>query len=53
MLIRTCKGVVHIERMFLRRKRAGDVVRSARRPRVKVRTARERPIMVRYWKCQP
>lgn len=46
--MRTCNGVVHIETMFLRRKRVGDVVRSARMPRVNVRTARERPIMVRY-----
>jgi len=26
---------------------------SARRPIMKVTVARERPIMVRYWKCQP
>lgn len=53
MLIRTQRGVVHIERVFLRRKRAGEVRRSARMPVVKVRRARVRPMMVRYWKCQP
>ncbi len=51
--MRTSRGVVHIERVFLRRKRAGDAVRFARAPVEKVRTARERPMMVRYWKCQP
>ena len=44
---------MHIERLFLRRKRIREVVRSERRPKVKVRTARVRPIMVRNWKCQP
>ena len=53
MLIRTSRGVVHIESVFFRRKRMGDVLRSARIPVVKVRTARARPMMVRNWKCQP
>ena len=53
MLTRTSSGVVQIERVFLRRKREGEEDRLARRPVVKVRTARARPIMVRYWKCQP
>jgi hypothetical protein len=38
---------------FLARKRAGERVRSAQTPRKKVSVLRERPIMVRYWKCQP
>ena len=53
MLTRTSSGVVHIERVFLRRNKSGEEERLARRPVVKVRTARLRPIMVRYWKCQP
>ena len=51
--MRTSRGVVQMERVFLRRKRVGEEVRSARRPVVKVRRARVRPMMVRYWKCQP
>lgn len=51
--MRTSRGVVQIERVFLRRKRVGDKVVFARRPVVKVRRARARPMMVRYWKCQP
>ena len=51
--MRTSRGVVHIESLFLRRKRSGEEVRFARRPVVKVRTARVRPMIVRYWKCQP
>lgn len=42
-----------MERVFLRRKRGWEDERSARRPVVKVRRARVRPMMVRYWKCQP
>lgn len=49
----TSRGVVHIERVFFRRKRAGEVLRSARAAVEKVRTARARPMMVRNWKCQP
>lgn len=51
--MRTSSGVVQMERVFFRRKRGGEVERSARRPVVKVRRARVRPMMVRYWKCQP
>ena len=53
MLTRTSRGVVQIERVFLRRKSEGEEERLARRPVVKVREARKRPRMVRYWKCQP
>jgi len=31
----------------------GVEVRSARRPKMNVRVERERPIMVRNWRCQP
>ena len=51
--MRTSSGVVQMERVFLRWKKRGEVVMFARRPAVKVRTARARPRMVRYWKCQP
>ena len=51
--MRTWRGVVHMERVFLSRKRAGEEDMSARRPVEKVRRARVRPMMVRYWKCQP
>lgn len=49
----TWRGVVQIESVFFRRKRAGEVLTSARAPAEKVRTARARPMMVRNWKCQP
>lgn len=49
----TSSGVVHIDSVFFKRKRAGDELKSARAPVEKVRTARARPMMVRNWKCQP
>lgn len=51
--MRKDKGVEVRERMFLVRKRVGERVMSEREPRRKVRVERVRPIMVRYWKCQP
>lgn len=51
--MRTWRGVVQMERVFLRRNKDCEAERSARRPEVKVRRARVRPMMVRYWKCQP
>jgi len=42
-----------MERMFLVWKRERLEVRSERRPERKVRREVSRPIMVRYWKCQP
>lgn len=39
--------------MFLSLKRRGERVRSESRPNENVRVARVRPMMVRYWKCQP
>lgn len=53
MLISTSIGVLAMLRAFFMRKRRGEREMSARRPRVKVRVARESPIMVRYWRCQP
>ena len=38
---------------FLIRKRRGERVMSESEPRAKVTVARERPMMVKYWKCQP
>ena len=46
-------GAEQHERMFLKKKRRLDRVRSASRPRVNVVVASARPIIVRYWKCQP
>jgi hypothetical protein len=53
VLIRRARGVDVEERWFLSWKRGGEKVRSERRARRKVRRQRERPIIVRYWKCQP
>jgi len=52
-LIKTSSGVVHMESKFLTWNKLGEDVKSARRPETKVRLARVRPMMVRYWKCQP
>lgn len=51
--IRTSSGAEVMLRKFLVRKRVGDMEMSAREAVRKVRVARVRPIMVRYWKCQP
>ena len=53
MLIRISKGAAQTEKMFLVRKRSFEELMSAREPQAKVRVAKERPMMVRYWKCQP
>jgi hypothetical protein len=34
-------------------KSVGELRTSARRPKEKARVESERPIMVRYWRCQP
>jgi len=46
-------GAEETERAFLQRKKRGESVRSATSPVRKVAVASDRPIMVRYWKCQP
>lgn len=38
---------------FFTRNNRGESVISAKAPAMKVKVARARPIMVRYWKCQP
>lgn len=49
----TSNGVAMIEQRFLRRKRRGEAVRSAREPIVKVMVAKVKPRIVKYAKCQP
>jgi len=51
--IRSSRGAAMLARMFLVRKRRGERVRSEARAVVKERVERVRPIMVRYWRCQP
>jgi hypothetical protein len=51
--MRRARGAEVLLRMVLRRKRWWEWVRSERVAVRKVRVARRRPIMVRYWKCQP
>ena len=46
-------GALATLRAFLAAKRRRLSVVSASRPTVKVRAASERPMMVRYWRCQP
>ncbi len=46
-------GAAVMERRFLRRKSCAERVTSESVPRRKVRKERERPMIVRYWKCQP
>ena len=53
VLIRHSSGAEHIESTFLTRNSRGEVVMSARAPTIKVKVARARPMIVRYWKCQP
>ena len=53
MLIRHSIGAEATERAFLTAKRRRLRVMSARRPKVNVRVERARPMIVRYWKCQP
>ena len=49
VLIRTSIGAAHIDSRFLLWKSRGEPVTSARQPKVKVKVARVRPMMVRYW----
>ena len=51
--MRRASGAEAIERKFLSWKRRGDSVVSERMAKLKVRVERVRPMMVRYWKCQP
>lgn len=52
-LISTSMGAPATLRAFLRRKRAGLLMRSASRPAANVAVARERPMMVKYCMCHP
>jgi hypothetical protein len=52
-LIKHARGALATLRLFLRRKRRRDWVRSASKPDANVAVARDRPMMVRYWRCQP
>lgn len=49
----TSIGVLAIDNAFLTVKSARDDVISARKPKVKVKVASVRPMMVRNCKCQP
>jgi hypothetical protein len=53
MVIRHSIGADATERAFFAANRRRLRVRSARRPQAKVRVERARPMIVRYWKCQP
>jgi hypothetical protein len=46
-------GADATERAFLTAKRRRLRVMSASSPKVKVKVERARPMIVRYWKCQP
>jgi hypothetical protein len=52
-LMRTSRGAEATTRAFLRAKRRGKRVASARRAVENVIVERERPMTVRYWRCQP
>lgn len=52
-LINTSMGVLATESAFLIVKSAREEVRSARRPKTKVKVESVRPMMVRNWRCQP
>ena len=51
--INTSSGVEHSESVFLAANKRGESVMSASSPKINVSVARRRPMMVRYWKCQP
>jgi hypothetical protein len=51
--IKSSNGVEIVLRVFLKMKRVGERVRSEARPERKDRVVMVRPIMVRYWRCQP
>jgi len=53
MLMSTESGALHTDRAFLIKKSRGDEVMSANEPNANVMVAKESPMMVRYWKCQP
>lgn len=40
-------------RTFLSAKTLGERVRSDKRPKVKERVETARPMIVKYWRCQP
>lgn len=46
-------GAEHTDSVFFQRNSVRDIVISAKDPSANVIVARESPIMVRYWKCQP
>ena len=52
-LINTSRGAEQSDNVFLIRNKVGDKVKSASKPKTKVRKAIVSPMMVRYWKCQP
>lgn len=51
--MRTSIGALAMEKEFLMVKSVRDSVRSASSPNTKVLVVKDRPMMVRYWKCQP
>ena len=51
--MRRARGAEAIEKRFLNWNRRGERVVSETMAKVKVRVERVRPMMVRYWKCQP
>jgi len=51
--MRRDNGAATVPRTFLAAKRVGERIRSERRPKVKERAEMARPIIVRYWRCQP
>lgn len=53
MLIKISNGALHADNAFLIRNRRGDLIMSANDPNANVAVASVRPMMVRYWKCQP
>lgn len=53
ILISTSSGALHTLSAFLILNKRGESVMSAREPKRNVRVARDSPIIVRYWKCQP
>lgn len=53
ILISTSNGALHTLSAFLILNSRGESVMSAREPKKNVRVARDNPMMVKYWKCQP
>lgn len=53
MLIRTSRGALHKESVFLIKKSLGERVMSARSPNTKVAYATVSPKIVKYCQCQP